>query len=229
MKKSQLFNDKIYAIIEMAPFYVFYGDPSQIIWLKQEAKRNRISISIDAAGSLVLPPKNSNISENGKNSHIFLYAMMAKTSYTSVPISQMLSQQHSLNFISFWLRTWLQMAVKPEEEVVDDSAALIGALVKAFTDAPNTKQYIKRCFDLLNQKPVNYLECYIRLDRSHFIKTINKNKMLNTEDSRKGKLFKSVIGFLIQCESFLIAKLVIKELFNLILNQFDGDSTPAEV
>lgn len=71
-------------------------------------------------------------------------------------------------------------------------------------------------------------ECYIRLDRSHFIRYIHRLPIWKTNDYRKVKLIKNVLGYLIQCDDFTSFMEVVKKLFTMLLNPFDGGELPAE-
>lgn len=82
------------------PFHLFYWTPFQKAWFMQHMKHERVVLSIDATGSIVLPI-NANaeleIAEKIPTAAIFLYLIVAKTSTgSSVPVGQMLSaDQHS--------------------------------------------------------------------------------------------------------------------------------------
>lgn len=48
---------------------------------------------------------------------------------SSVPVAQLISDSHTLETIFKWLNIWNKNKTIPNEVVVDDSAALIGAAV----------------------------------------------------------------------------------------------------
>ena len=66
---------------------------------------------------------------------------------SSVPLMQMLSGSHTLAYISQWLSTWKASMDPPNEVVIDDYAALIGAVVKVFASCSLMKAYIENCFN----------------------------------------------------------------------------------
>ncbi|KAB0803042.1 hypothetical protein PPYR_00012 [Photinus pyralis] len=206
--------------IGISPFYIFYSIPLQREWYASESKKRGITISIDATGSLVVPPKNSEVSETtGKLRHIFLYSIMAKTNGKSVPIQQMISQQHNHEFIAFWLQKCFRNLKPPCEVVCDQSDALLLAMVKSFTTCKSMKEYVKKCISAL-QYGSHPPELYIRYDRSHFVKNIIRK--VNDKDLRKRDFFRSVIGVLIKCDDFSVAATIIRDLFTTILNKYDG-------
>lgn len=56
---------------------------------------------------------------------------------------QMLSERHNSNAIVYWLSEWVRAgAPVPREVIVDDSAALISALCRAFGGEPSTQSYV---------------------------------------------------------------------------------------
>lgn len=54
----------------------------------------------------------------------------------------MLSQVHTMDFIQFWLTQWLRDNPKSHEIVMDESEALMGAAVRAFTQYESTNDYL---------------------------------------------------------------------------------------
>lgn len=57
-------------------------------------------LSIDATGSIIIPPKMSEISSvTDKLKHVFFYNVLAKTNKNSVPVKQMISQKHTAEFM----------------------------------------------------------------------------------------------------------------------------------
>lgn len=79
---------------------------------------------------------------------MFLYSCVLSSVYSAgVPMAQMISDSHSLETIYKWLATWCKSLnnATPNEGVVDDCAALIGAVVKAFTKFNSTAEYVNAC------------------------------------------------------------------------------------
>lgn len=217
--KDSIYRNVISAI-SLSPFYIFFQTALQLAWYLVECKKRSISISIDATGSLVIPPSRSQkIDGSDKLKHVFLYTIMAKTAAKSVAIAQMISQDQSSEFIIFFLKKVFKNLKLPVEIVCDESKALLKALSITFANRENIGSYIAACMSsLLNgtTRP----DCYIRIDRSHFVKNIMKK--IKCRDFRKRKLFRSIIGYLIKCDSFEIAKKIIHDFFTLILNEKDG-------
>lgn len=227
--KDSIYKDVITAVSH-SPFHIFYQSALQIAWYVAESRKQRISISIDATGSVVTPPARSQkIFGTDKLKHIFLYSVMAKTASKSVPIAQMLSQDQSSDFIAFFLRkTWQQLKL-PIEIVCDESKALMKAIVVTFADCDGIEEYIKQCVSaLINHTALP--KCYLRIDVAHFIKNIMRK--IKDRDFRRNIFFRGVIGYLIKCDKFENALRVIFHFFTVILNKYDGDlgsqPTPAE-
>lgn len=131
----------------------------------------------------------------------------------------MLSQNHTASFIQFWLTNWLKISKSPDEVVIDDSKALISACVKTFTEYKTVNAYLSACMDVLlfgRDAP----NCFIRLDRSHFVATLHRQKAFKTDDPRKRALYLGVFGFLIQCNCFEQIEETVRNIFVLCLQQY---------
>lgn len=217
---SSSFRDTIFDV-GCSPFYVKYQLPTQAeFYIKERQSNPKMAISIDATGSVVLPPKDSELSpKTQKPRHIFLYNIMAKTDLTSVPIFQMISQRQTAQFICYWLEELFTKMPPPSEVVCDGSKALILSLVKALTEFKTVNEYKHACIQSL-EKGHETPKCFIRLDRSHF--SHNVSKIIAYRNPLKRDLLRSTFGFLFQCESFDEAKILIFDLFTLIMNKIDG-------
>lgn len=78
----------------------------------------------------------------------------------------MLSQTHTMCFIEYWLATWKRQNKKPHEVVVDESDALLGPYVLAFTQLKSVNSYLSSCMDALLYDDSRKLpDCCIRIDR----------------------------------------------------------------
>lgn len=97
-------------------------------------------------------------------------------------------------------------------------SALIGAAINVFTSFPNTNAYVDACMNALLKSGTGVPECFIRIDRSHFVKSIIRNT--EKGDHRKNKLIRGVLGFLIQCTDHSAFKKIIQQLFVLIRNEY---------
>lgn len=220
----------VISAVSHSPFYIFFRSALQMAWYIVESRKHPMEISIDATGSLVAPPlRSQKIDGSEKLKHVFLYTIMAKTATKSVPIAQMLSQDQTSEFIIFFLKKVFKNLKLPVETVCDESKALLKALSVTFANCDNIERYVAACMSSLvnGTKPPS---CYIRIDRSHFVKNITHK--IKSRDFRKKNLFRGVIGYLIKCDNFETAKKVIQDFFTLILNEkvgFDGDDPlPAE-
>lgn len=87
----------------------------------------------------------------------------------------MLSQRHTLSFISYWLGIWIGNDKKPHEINLDQTAALFGADVQRFTGLKSTNEYISVCMNsILYGTAVP--DTLIRIDRFHFVRNIHEIK-----------------------------------------------------
>lgn len=147
---------------------------------------------------------------------------MAKTlSGKSVPIAHMISQDHTSAFISFWLTTFKNdFGAAPKEIVVDDSKALAKSFITTFTSCTSTNN--NKCNAVLNGDSTTLPEIYFRLDRSHITKNLLKVNSMKNADPRTKRFYCRIVGYLVQCQDFALAKIVIRDLFTCLLNPFNG-------
>lgn len=53
----------------------------------------------------------------------------------TVPVGQMITELHTMDFIQYWLSTWkTKTGSYPREIILDESSALIGASVRGFAE-----------------------------------------------------------------------------------------------
>lgn len=155
---------------------------------------------------------------------ILFYCIVCHSAQKSFPVGQMLSQMHTMEWLIHWMQTWKPTKVEllPHEIIMDESSALIGAAVMVFTQDKSTFQYIDRCINLKLKKNVDLPECYIRIDRSHFVKSIHRN--LRKGDAKTTRLLRGVLGYLISCSDLREFEKIMKYVFTLIRNKFISTS-----
>lgn len=218
--KDSKYRDVIFAVGH-SPFFVFYRTALQLSWYIVESKKGPICISLDATGSVIIPPSRSQRREGSAElKHVFFYTIMAKTSGgKSVPIAQMISQDQSSEFIALFLQKIFKNVRRPVEITCDESKALLKALAQTFNGYERIENYVTACMSahLNGTKPP---PCYIRIDRSHFVK--NLTRKIKYRNFHKQNIIRNIFGYLIQCDSFATARKVILDFFTLILNENDG-------
>lgn len=158
--------------ISLYPFYIYYWTPIQEACCKKIKKVDKLILSVDATGSIFkeIGPNNNMLS--GK--HIFLYVLIMKTqeNESSIPVSQMISESQTMDTIYQWLQAWSKFNPVPNEINLDDSSALIGAAIKAFTKHDSTAMYVEDSYKKLDDDRELSDTCYVRIDTSHFIKIL---------------------------------------------------------
>lgn len=132
-----------------------------------------------------------------------------RTEGSSVPLCQMLSEVNTQKNIRNFLKNWLKGKRVPNECVSDDSAAILGAVIAEFNALDSTNTYIQQCFQLLEGNCDTVPKCYVRLDKSHFIKSIYKQSCFDHVDKR-------VKSFYIKCVLLLRCTKCYKELKNTL-------------
>lgn len=140
--------------------------------------------------------------------------------FRTLPVAQMLSQSHGSNFIRFWLQEWLFVNKQPDEVITDASEALMSACVQAFAKCSNINVYLTACVEALLMEGRQPPLCFIRIDRSHFVRALLRNKHLRKEDPRVRQLILGALGYLITCESLADAEQVLYHVFTLTKNKF---------
>lgn len=212
--------------IGLDPYFCMYATPLQNELLRVHTRYQRSVFSFDASGVPVIPPTHSSFSiEHDKLKPVFLYTINLQLSTYSIPVFQLLSQRHKSNFLRYVTSCWQDECLggkNPNEWIVDDSSALLLTAVESFTSCKTMDRYLDNCFDALFNK-CQPPECFIRLDRSHIIKSIIKNEHLKKEDSRRKSLYQRLFGFLVTVEDVAIAEKIIRDIFILLNNKYTND------
>lgn len=212
------------------PFSVMYSTPSQQRFSKEESRgKNGSCIAIDSTGvSLILPPECEISTRTNTLKRCMLYNIVMLGAKTSKPVYQMLTQRHTSTQISRMLDTFKikqHHDKNPKEVFIDESAALFLACVKTFTPFDSANEYIDYGYDRL-VKGEKASMVYIRIDRSHVVKTIKRNKDIKKLNKVKTMFYQRALGFIIQIKDFEEAKTMMTELFRCINEPFlNSDDT----
>lgn len=222
MKEERNYADTIH-VVGISPVQVIYGTPTQKEWLRSETNwSRRIVISIDATGVAITPPAFAIKSNKGDVRKSFLYMITLHGQKKNVPVFQMINQLHDHNSIASFLMFFQGRFFNgktPDEVILDDSSALILAVIKAFTQFRTFREYMNGCYScLFESKEAPHV--FIRLDRSHFVVNIIRNKELNTLQPKAKNLYRRVLGYLITVENVEEARQVILDLFIVAKNEY---------
>lgn len=147
----------------------------------------------------------------------------------SVPVTQMISGKHDHQTIAHWLKEMDEQVEVPREVIIDESAALLLAVVIAFTQFENVFEYLNRCHSIIDGSTEELPKCYIRHDISHIVKNITKSKYFKTMTSRSKRFYLCCIGILFKLERFDEAKNVIKDMLTLILCEYESCITESAI
>lgn len=127
------------ASVGLSPFFVYYATPNQNAFASNELRRRHKIISVDATGIGIRPPQFSAVSDKtGNAKYVFLYQITLHGKERNMPIYQMLSQEHTSRKIADFISTWNSTQfrdVNPQEVIIDQSAALLLALVQSLTES----------------------------------------------------------------------------------------------
>lgn len=221
MKEEAAYRNYIHDV-GISPAKVYFGTPTQKEWLRLETAQGQyIILSIDATGIDILAPKYCENTEKGKPRRIYLYVITLHGK-NSVPVFQVIHQHHDHHtiesFLLFFQGRYFNGKVG-NEWIVDESAALILALIKVFTEHKTTIDYINHSFDSLfdGRKPPS---TFIRIDRSHFVASIIRNKSMNKQNSTCKKFYRRIIGYLITIEDKIEAERIIEQIFIVMHSKY---------
>lgn len=225
MKKESLYHNCIHDI-GIDPFYCIFVIPEQREWLRLATRFKRCVISIDSTGAPVKAPAFSSISsKTGNLKPIFLYVISLQFQGAGHPIFQILSQRHTSDFISYFLKYWrhnFNSMKNPNEIIMDNSSALILASVQSFTSFQTVSKYLDYCYETIFETKTDSSDVvFIRLDRSHIVKEILRLQAIQQQDSRLKIMLQRVLGFLVTAEDIETVKKIIINVFIVIFNRFE--------
>lgn len=171
MLKLTFHNDWI-QMIGSNPFYVSYVNTDTRILYKVMKKKNKKStVYCDATGGI----GRKIIRENGeKSKRIFLYTFLIADDF-EIPIYSMLSEVHTMSFLTFWFNEFMRLYNDiPDEFVCDMSKVLLNAAAKSFAGCADINDYIEWLFNLVKNSDNNgrNIKCFIRIDVAHLVKNI---------------------------------------------------------
>lgn len=209
--------------VDYYPFSCFYSTSSQQRFSREESYRKDSYIAIDSTGvSVILPPECEISTRTNTMKRCMLYNIVILGSKTSKAVYQMLTQSHNSTQIFKMLDLFKEKQhhdKNPKEVFIDESPALLLACVKVFLSMNSTNEYIDYCFDCLMTKD-KVKKTYIRIDRSHVVKTIHRIKKIKKLRNPRTVFYQRALGYLIQIKDFEEAKRMMNELFRCVNEQF---------
>lgn len=210
----------VISLISYSPFTIHYQTKLQAAWYTVFSRKGRMSVSIDATGSVVKPlQKSQKIDGSDKLKHVFLYSIYAKTNSKSVPIGQMVTQDQTFENIEFFMRKMFKHPMRaPREFVMDESKAQLKA-VSIYIGYDGIEEYIEECMATL-LTDATPPKSQIRYDRSHFCRNVARK--IRHRDHRRQNFYRCVIGYLLKCGDFNIVKKILYDFFTVIFNEYDG-------
>lgn len=155
---------------------------------------------------------------------VYLYQAIAATkSGSSVPVGQMVSSNHDNITIARWLEDVFRNVNSPQEVVIDESAALLLAPIKAFTQFNNLPSYLQCCHGLLLDSSIDLPTTFIRHDVSHMVKTIKRASVFKSIDKRQSDFYKYCIGILFKLDDFEYLKLIVEDILTIAWFEFESN------
>lgn len=238
-KRMWLHNNVILSILTMAvtkPIFLrdihffprihiyYWTDEQQQYCREYQSCFQRLTITLDATGSIFQPLKLPNGYELSKR--LFLYVIILINQFdVCVPLCQMITDSHDTASVSAWLLQWLKnVRCHPDEVITDDSSALVAANVRTFSDFTCVKDYLLRCFSILNGNKEELPKTFIRLDTSHFIKTLYNLNCFENVDTKIKMYYIHCIRYIKECQDFALVKEIITKMIKLCLHQNDFEN-----
>lgn len=118
-------------------------------------------------------------------------------------VGHMLSERHDNNSISYWLGEWCRNDIPmPKIVVVDQSLALMMAVVQTFTQYTTLAKYLDVCSSLLNNEHVDVPYCMLRNDFAHIMHLVSGWSEIKQSVPRVKRFYLRCIALLIACEDF---------------------------
>lgn len=151
--------------------------------------------------------------------------MASTNSGSSIPVTQMISAKHDNVTIWQWLEELVQTTGIPKELVIDESAALLLASVKALTQFSNVFEYMNQCHLILEGADLPLPTCFIRHDISHIVKNIKNAKVFEKQPVKVKTLYLYTIGLLFKIEDFTEMKRIIEDLLIMAYCEFETHET----
>lgn len=219
----------------IAPFKVTYSTPLQKALVQSEKKNNqRFILSMDATGiSVVLSKYSEKSTRSGLSKRCFLYVItLQRKCGDSMPVFQMITQEHSSIQINTMLATFksINNIYNNEFEIImDQSAALLLSTVLTFTTSHSVHAYLDHCFECLfgTKTPPS---TFIRLDRSHVVKSIMNNKLLKKGVSKHTTSFyRRLLGYIIQERSIPVVSNIAESMLSLMNKRYLHDEDSVEL
>lgn len=157
---------------------------------------------------------------------VFLYLLMLTTPSEefSIPVSQMLSSDHSTESCSKWLKMVLKATQKSPFEIRIDCASMLMSACSLTYNKCSTSEYLKLCYESLFSKKI-LMKTIIRLDKSHIIKIFCNWK--SWAESKCGIIVKyfyvNILRSLVKEIDFEKVKKVCNHMITMMMSKYESD------
>lgn len=204
-----------------------------IFWLKSQEEIVENSgdyyIAIDATGSVAQNPIKDEMKLYErppiKQKPVFLYIAILKSNSgsKSIPICQMLSQNHTSEFVTTWLKMfWNKSRIRPFEVRIDCSPTLMLSTSKTFNNL-STNEYLKQAYQSINDNKL-YVNTIIRLDKSHVVKIFHNLKPFKIAECGKHMKFFyiNVLKKFVEEKEFKKLQDITRHIFTVVIAEFES-------
>lgn len=157
-------------------FCIYWSTEQQLLYKSRNKKNSTGFMTIDATGGV--------IRRNSKcEPPMFLYQCMFVNDDGSIPVFQMVSADHKAMHIAYFLQKIISVGNEPPRMVICDfSWAILIAISQVFAKSIDLRNYLKKCYNILNNFNDTLPYCFIRLDVSHFVSMISRWNCLKQKE-----------------------------------------------
>lgn len=126
-----------------------------------------------------------------------------------MPVFQMLSEVQNTNAILYWFNEIIRIGCTyktnfpiPKQVVTDFDKALMGAVVRAFGNCKNLKDYLQQCFYYVTSMLYHLPSCCLRLDIAHYMHLVARWKEMKQLHPRVRTFYLLLMGYLTKITNF---------------------------
>lgn len=148
--------------------------------------------------------------DGGVTKRFYLYTLIITSDGSQVPIYSMVTEDHTMNHIAYWLNEFISLFGHiPDRFVSDMSKVLLNSAARSFGVCADIDDYCGQLFNLAKTNiSEKQMKCLIQIDVAHFIKNICQCPSLKSHPHQR--------EFYIRATCLLIKCTYLKQAENMI-------------
>lgn len=136
----------------------------------------------------------------------------------------MISEVHNTSFVSLWLHEFVRLTGDiPDIYVCDMSQVLLNSAALTFAHCSGIAQYADILFKMHFESNPKVPNCYIRIDKNHFLKHIASCEALKNVSKLQREFYIRSICLLMQCKSLGKAEFILISILTVAKCEFKGE------